>query len=228
MFDPDLLRLLTIEAAGVLDPTELIKAGGLLLIALIVFAESGMFVGFFLPGDTLLLSAGILASQAQLSASITVVIIVIATAAILGDNVGYHIGRIYGRRLFKKKDGLIFRQQYVQQAEAFYEKYGSKTMLVAHFVPIVRTFAPPVAGVAHMNYRQFVIYDAIGDIAWATSITLLGYWFGTKIPGLEDYIHYVLIGIVAITLGPTLYHVGKAVWEKKTGRVTPAEPGQES
>lgn len=228
MFDADLLRMLTIEAAGVLDPTELIKAGGLLLIALIVFAESGMFVGFFLPGDTLLLSAGILASQAQLSASITVVILVIATAAILGDNVGYHIGRIYGRRLFKKKDGLIFRQAYVQRAEAFYEKYGSKTMLVAHFVPIVRTFAPPVAGVARMNYRQFVIYDAIGDIAWATSITLLGYWFGTKIPGLEDYIHYVLIGIVVITLGPTLYHVGKAVWEKKTGRIKPAEPGQES
>lgn len=219
MLDAVIVNVLTYAAAGVLDPTELIKAGGLLLIALIVFAESGMFVGFFLPGDTLLLSAGILASQSQLSASITVVIVVIAVAAILGDNVGYHIGRIYGRRLFKKKDGLVFRQEYVQRAEGFYEKYGSKTMLVAHFIPIVRTFAPPVAGVAHMNYRQFFIFDAIGDIAWATSITLVGYWFGTKVPGLEDYIHYVLIGIVLITLGPTLYHVGKAIWEKKTGRV---------
>ena len=230
MLVSELLQILTFAAAGVFDPTELIKTGGLLLIALIVFAESGMFVGFFLPGDTLLLSAGILASQEQLSASVVVVIIVIAVAAILGDNVGYHIGRIYGRRLFKKKDGLIFRQEYVQRAEGFYEKYGSKTMLVAHFIPIVRTFAPPVAGVARMNYRQFFIYDAIGDIAWATSITLVGYWFGTKVPGLEDYIHYVLIGIVLITLGPTLYHLAKAIWEKKTGRVDgpPGKPGPEN
>lgn len=230
MLISELLQILTFAAAGVFDPTELIKTGGLLLIALIVFAESGMFVGFFLPGDTLLLSAGILASQEQLSASVVVVIIVIAVAAILGDNVGYHIGRIYGRRLFKKKDGLIFRQEYVQRAEGFYEKYGSKTMLVAHFIPIVRTFAPPVAGVARMNYRQFFIYDAIGDIAWATSITLVGYWFGTKVPGLEGYIHYVLIGIVLITLGPTLYHLAKAIWEKKTGRVDgpPGKPGPEN
>lgn len=218
MFDAELFYVLNNFAVG-FDPQELIKAGGLLLIALIVFAESGMFVGFFLPGDTLLLSAGILASTGQFDTNIYLVIAVIAFAAILGDNVGYHIGKRYGRRLFRKKDGLVFRQQYVQQAEAFYEKHGSKTMLLAHFVPIVRTFAPPVAGVAHMNYKQFFIYDAIGDIAWATSITLLGYWFGSRVPGLEDYIYYVLIGVIVITLGPTIYHVGKAIWEKKSGRL---------
>lgn len=218
MFDAEFLHLVTNFAVG-LDPQELIKAGGLLIIALIVFAESGMFVGFFLPGDTLLLSAGILASTGQFSTSIYLVIAVIAIAAIIGDNVGYHIGKRYGRRLFRKKDGLVFRHQYVEQAEAFYEKHGSKTMLLAHFVPVVRTFAPPVAGVAHMNYKQFFIYDAIGDTAWAASVTLLGYWFGSKVPGLENYIHYVLLGVVIITLGPTVYHVAKAIWEKKTGKL---------
>jgi membrane-associated protein len=195
---------------------EIIAAGGLLLIALIIFAESGMFVGFFFPGDTLLLSAGIFAAAGKLSLPVTIA--VIAVAAIVGDNTGYHIGRLYGRRLFRKPDGLVFRQQYVKRAEAFYEKHGSKTMLLAHFVPIVRTFAPPVAGIAKMNYKQFVIYDAIGDIAWAFSITLVGYWFGSKIPHLEEYILLVLAGVMVITLGPTIYHLLKAITARGRNR----------
>lgn len=197
------------------DVTQLIEAGGLLLIALIVFAESGMFVGFFFPGDTLLLTAGIFAAQGKLS--IVTVIIVIALAAIIGDNIGYHIGKRYGRRLFSKPDGLIFRQAYVQRAEKFYERFGARMMLIAHFVPIVRTFAPPVAGVAHMDYRKFVIYDAIGIIAWATGVTLIGYWFGTKIPDIDHYILYAVLGVMLITLGPTIYHVIKAILERKRG-----------
>jgi membrane-associated protein len=195
------------------DVSHLIEAGGLLLIAAIVFGESGMFIGFFFPGDTLLLTAGIFAAQGKLS--LAAVIIVIALAAIAGDNVGYHIGKRYGRRLFNKPDGLIFRQEYVQRAEKFYERFGSRTMLIAHFVPIVRTFVPPVAGVAHMNYKQFVIYDAIGNITWATSITMIGYWFGTKIPNIDHYIVFAVVAVMAITLGPTLYHVIKAVLEKR-------------
>lgn len=196
------------------DVTQIVQTGGLLLIAAMIFAESGMFVGFFFPGDTLLLTAGIFAAQGKLS--LVSVIAVVAIAAIIGDNVGYHIGKRYGRQLFKKPDGIIFRQEYVQRSEDFYEKWGSKTMLIAHFVPVVRTFAPAVAGVGKMNYKQFVIFDAIGDLAWAISITLVGYWFGTKIPNIDHYIVLAVMAVVLITLGPTVYHLIRALLEKRS------------
>ncbi len=177
------------------------------MLALIIFAESGMMVGFFFPGDTLLFSAGILAAAGHLPIIWTVV--VIALAAIIGDNTGYHIGKHLGPRLFKKEDGLIFRKDLITKTEQFYEKHGSKTMLIAHFVPVVRSFAPVTAGAGKMNYKQFVVYDAIGDIAWAASITLLGFFLGSRIPGVEKMIEPVLLGIVAITLIPTLYHAFK-------------------
>lgn len=195
------------------DINHIIQAGGLLLIGLIIFAESGMFVGFFFPGDTVLLSAGVFAAAGKLN--LVSIIIVVAIAAILGDNTGYHIGKRYGRKLFKKKDGIVFKQQYVQQAEIFYEKYGSKTMLFAHFVPVVRTFAPPVAGVGKMKYKDFVIFDAIGDIFWAIIVTLVGYWFGSKIHNLDHYILLAVAAVVILTLGPTFYHIGKALLEKR-------------
>jgi membrane-associated protein len=198
-----------------LDVSHIIQAGGLLLIAAIIFGESGMFIGFFFPGDTLLLTAGIFAAQGKLP--LAWAIIVIAAAAIAGDNVGYHIGKRYGRRLFRKPDGVIFRQEYVQRAEKFYERFGSRTMLISHFVPVVRTFVPPVAGVAKMNYKQFVIFDAIGDTAWATIVTLIGYWFGTKIPNIDHYILLAVLAVMVITLGPALYHVAKALLEKRRG-----------
>jgi membrane-associated protein len=189
------------------DVTHIIQAGGLLLIAAIIFGESGMMIGFFFPGDTLLFSAGILAATGKLS--IIATLCVIAAAAIIGDNVGYHIGRSLGPRLFRKKDGLVFRHEYIERAERFYEKYGSKTMLVAHFVPVVRAFAPVTAGAGKMPYKLFVIFDAIGDIAWTLVITLLGYYLGHRIPGIEKLIEPVLIFIVLIFFVPTLYHVLK-------------------
>jgi membrane-associated protein len=195
------------------DVTHIIQAGGLLLIGAVIFGESGMFIGFFFPGDTLLLSAGVFAGQGKLS--LAAIFVVVSLAAIAGDNTGYHIGKRYGRRLFRKPDGLVFRQAYVQQAEAFYEKYGSKTMLVAHFIPVVRTFAPAVAGVARMKYKQFVIFDAIGDTAWAIIVTLIGYWFGTKIPNIDRYIVLAVVAVMLITLGPTFYHITKAILEKR-------------
>jgi membrane-associated protein len=189
------------------DVSHLIQAGGLLLIAAIIFGESGMFIGFFFPGDTLLLSAGIFASQGKLPLALT--IFVIAAAAIAGDNTGYMIGKKFGTRLFRKKDGLVFRQEYVQKAEKFFEVYGSKTMLVAHFVPVVRTFAPIVAGVGKMTHNRFFIYDAIGDAAWAVIVTLLGYWVGSRIPNLDHYILPAFGVIVIATFGPTIYHILK-------------------
>jgi len=188
-----------------LDVTSLIQSGGLLVIALIVYAESGMMVGFFLPGDTLLLSAGVLAASGQFPIELTVA--VIALAAVLGDNTGYIIGKTAGRRLFRKKDGIVFRQEYVQKAEKFYEKHGAKTLLVAHYVPIVRSFAPLVAGIGHMNRAKFFIYDFVGASSWAVLITLLGYWFGSRIPHLEQYIPIVMLLIVTISFGPIVWHI---------------------
>jgi len=195
------------------DVNHILQSGSLLLIGALIFGESGMFIGFFFPGDTLLLSAGIFAGQGKLS--LAAIFVVVSLAAIAGDNTGYHIGKRYGRRLFRKPDGLVFRQAYVQQAEAFYEKYGSKTMLFAHFIPVVRTFAPAVAGVARMRWAKFAFFDAIGDVAWAVIVTLIGYWFGTKIPNIDHYILFAVSAVVIITLGPTFYHLAKALIEKR-------------
>lgn len=192
---------------------HIIQTGGLLLIAAIIFAESGMFIGFFFPGDTLLLSAGVFAAAGKLS--LLGVLIVVPLAAILGDNTGYHIGRRYGRRLFRKPDGIVFKQSHVRKAELFYERYGSKTMLFAHFIPVVRTFAPAVAGVGKMSYKQFFIFDAIGDTAWGVTVTLVGYWFGSKIPNLDHYILLAVVAVVVFTLGPTFYQLAKALLDKR-------------
>ncbi len=188
-----------------MDTGHIIQSGGLLAIAAIIFAESGMMLGFFLPGDTLLISAGLLAAEGKLP--IAMLIAVVALAAILGDNTGFTIGRTMGPRLFHKKDGVLFRHEYVIRAEAFFEKHGSKTMLLAHFIPIIRSFAPLVAGVAKMSRLQFFIFDAIGDITWAVLTTLLGYWFGRRIPNLDHYILPVFVIIVVVSFGPTLWHL---------------------
>jgi membrane-associated protein len=178
---------------------------GLTIIGGIVFAESGLLVGFFLPGDTLLLTAGAFAAQGKLPLALTLVII--AIAAIAGDNIGYVIGKTAGKRLFRKEDGIVFRHEYVVRAEKFYERFGSKTMLLAHFVPIIRTFAPIVAGIGRMNRIQFVIFDAIGDTSWAIIVTMLGYLFGKKIPNID---HYFLLAVAAATIftfGPVVWHL---------------------
>jgi membrane-associated protein len=189
------------------DVTQIVQSGGLLLIAIIIFLESGMMVGFFLPGDTLLFSAGILAAAGHLP--IIPAIAIIALAAIAGDNTGYHIGRKLGPRLFRKEDGIIFRKDLILKAEKFYEKYGTKTMLIAHFIPVVRSFVPVAAGAGKMDYKRFVIFDAIGDILWATSITLLGYFVGSRIPGVQNYVEPILLIIILATLLPTIYHAMK-------------------
>lgn len=186
------------------DVNHIVETGGLLIIAAIIFAESGMMVGFFFPGDTLLLSAGVLAAGDKIPLVATIV--VIALAAIAGDNVGYQIGKHLGKRLFKKKDGLVFRKEYIDKAEVFYEKYGSKAMLLAHFFPVIRSFAPVTAGAANMPRRLFFVYDAIGDIAWATLITLFGYIVGSKVPGVDKYVEPLLLGIMALFLGIVVFH----------------------
>jgi membrane-associated protein len=192
---------------------SLIQTGGLLLIALIIFGESGMFIGFFFPGDTLLLSAGIFAAQGKLD--LATLLPTVALAAIIGDNIGYLIGKHYGRHLFDKPNSIVFRREYLRQSEDFFAKYGSRAMLIAHFVPVVRTFAPAAAGISRMNHKQFFVYDAIGDTVWAVLVTMIGYWFGQRIPNIDHYILLAVVAVMAITLGPALYHLTKAIMLKR-------------
>lgn len=190
---------------GVFDVHTLIESGGILLISLIVFAESGLLVGFFLPGDTLLFAAGLAASQGELSLPILIVAVVVA--AVFGDNVGYSIGRRAGHRIFRKKDGILFRQEYLDKAEKFYELHGGKTIILARFVPIVRTFAPVVAGAGKMSRQRFMFFNVFGGMLWGAGMPLLGYWVGNRIPGLDKYIEYVLLGVVAISIGLALLNL---------------------
>lgn len=200
------------------DIEAIIRAGGILLVSLIVFAESGLLVGFFLPGDTLLFGAGLAASQGQLS--LPWLIAAVVTAAVIGDNVGYSIGRRTGHRIFKKKDGIVFRQEYLEKAETFYEKHGGKTIIIARFVPIVRTFAPVVAGASKMPRKKFFFYNVVGGILWGAGMPLLGYYVGNRIPGLDHYIDYVILGVVLLSL---LLAFGHMLKDPQTRRLLSAK-----
>jgi membrane-associated protein len=196
-----------------LDVTHVIQSGGLLLLGVFLYAEVGLFLGFFLPGDTLLIAAGIYAKQGKLS--IAAVLGVAAFAAIAGDSTAYFIGHTLGSRVFRNKDSVLFPPEHVQKAEVFYEKYGPKTLLVAHFIPVVRTLTPLLAGVGKMPYRRFVKFNAIGDSAWAVVVSLVGYYVGSRIPNVDNYILLVLAGVIVITVSPTLYHVIRMIMKKR-------------
>ncbi|MCA9333142.1 VTT domain-containing protein [Candidatus Saccharibacteria bacterium] len=192
------------------DVNSIIQSGGILFVAFVIFAESGLLIGFWLPGDTLLLGAGIIAAQGEIS--LLWLIFAIVAAAILGDNVGYSIGRRTGHKIFKKDDGIFFQKEHVIRAEKFYEDHGGKTIILARFIPIVRTFAPLVAGVGKMKRQRFMLFNVIGALLWGAGVTLIGYWFGSKIPHLEEYVHYVILGVVLISILSSLIHILK---EKK-------------
>ncbi len=194
------------------DVNHIIQSGGLLLLGGFLFAEVGLFLGFFLPGDTLLIAAGVYAKQGKLS--IAMVLIVAALAAIAGDNTAYLIGRKLGPRIFRNKDSLLFQPDHVAKAEVFYEKHGSKTVLIAHFIPVIRTFTPLLAGVASMPYKKYLTFDAIGDTCWAVIVTLLGYYVGSRIPNIDHYVLIAVAAVVIITLSPTLYHIANITLKK--------------
>lgn len=189
------------------DIEQIVSAGGILLISLIVFAESGLLIGFFLPGDTLLFGAGLAASQGRFS--VLALMACVIAAAIIGDNVGYTIGRRAGPRIFKKKDGILFRQEYIQKSEAFYEKHGGKTIILARFTPIVRTFAPVVAGASKMPRERFMFFNVVGGVLWGGGMSLLGYLVGGRIPGLDHYIEKVIIGVMVLSIALAFGHLLK-------------------
>lgn len=190
---------------AVFDINSLLTNGGLLVIGLIIFGESGLLIGFFFPGDTLLISAGVFAASGKLP--LAAVIVVASIAAVAGDNIGYHIGRLAGPKLFTKKDSLLFRREYLTKAHRFFERYGARSMLIAHFIPVVRTFLPVVAGAGKMPHIKFSLFDAIGDCAWAIAVTLLGYYVGSHIPGLDHYILLLVAAAVVISFAPVIWHL---------------------
>ncbi|MBF8280667.1 MAG: hypothetical protein HW383_440 [Candidatus Magasanikbacteria bacterium] len=189
------------------DLVNLIKTVGYLGIFGIVFAESGLLIGFFLPGDSLLFTAGFLASQNVLNIWVTVIGAFIC--AVAGDSVGYSIGRRLGPALFKREDSLFFHKDHLARAQKFYERHGGKTIILARFMPIVRTFAPVIAGVGRMRYAAFLTYNVIGGGLWAIGITLLGYFLGSVVPGIDKYLAPIIILIILLSIAPSVIHILK-------------------
>src|SRR5579862_5276111 len=191
-----------------LNVKGLIEWGGTLLVCVIVFIETGFFVGFFLPGDSLLVTAGVFAATGRLH--VGELLLLVPFCAIAGDQIGYWIGRQAGQALYRREDSLIFRKRHLERAKKFYEKYGGKTVILARFVPIIRTFCPPVAGAAKMSYSRYLLYDMFGGFLWVWSMTLLGYTLGRSVPNIDKRIHIVIAAVVIASLLPAAYSAWKA------------------
>jgi membrane-associated protein len=181
---------------------ELIRWGGYSVLVAIVFAETGLLAGFFLPGDSLLVTAGLIASAADGPVNIGLLIVLLSVAAIAGDSTGYAIGYHLGPRIFKREDSRFFHRDHLVRTQRFYEKYGAKTIVLARFVPIIRTFAPTVAGAGRMRYRTFLTFNVAGGIGWVLSMTLAGYFLGRSIPGIERYLHWVIGFVIILSFLP--------------------------
>jgi membrane-associated protein len=184
------------------DVQGLVQWGGMFIVCTIVFVETGLFVGFFLPGDSLLVTAGIFAATGHLK--IAWLLGLVTFCAIAGDQLGYWIGRKAGQALYKREDSLIFKRRHLERARAFYDRYGGKTVVLARFVPIVRTFASPVAGAAQMKYGRFVSYDLCGGFLWVWGMTLIGYFLGSSVPNVDKNIHIVVAIVVFLSIVPVI------------------------
>jgi membrane-associated protein len=209
-----------LAAGGFLDPKSLIDDVGLWGVFAVVFAESGLLVGFFLPGDSLLFTAGFLASgpssvDEALHLPLGFLLIGTFLAAVAGDQVGYLLGRRAGPAIFRRPNSRFFKQENVEKAHAFFDKYGAKTIVLARFVPIVRTFAPVVAGVSRMNYRTFVTFNVVGGFLWAVGVTLLGYFLG-QVDVIEENLELAILTVVAISLLP----IARELWLSRRHRRT--------
>jgi membrane-associated protein len=203
-----------------LDPEFLITTFGFIGVLAIVFAESGLLVGFFLPGDSLLFTTGLLLSSdgpVRIDLPLGWAILAIVVAAIAGDQVGYAIGSKAGPAIFNRPDSRLFKQEYVDKAYSFFDRYGGRTIVLARFVPIVRTFAPVVAGVGKMRYRTFVSYNVIGGVLWGAGVTTLGYFLG-QIEFVRQNIEYILIGIVLLSVIPIVVELMRARSRRRDSR----------
>ena len=187
------------------NPQSLVEVAGYVGLTAIVFAETGLLFGFFLPGDSLLFAAGLFAAQGSPDFQVVPLLGLLTAAAIVGDGVGYAIGRKAGPFLYQKKESFFFRRSHLIQAKEFYELHGGKTIVLARFIPIVRTFAPTVAGIAHMPYARFAAFNVTGGFLWVWSLVLGGYYLGLAIPNLNDYIHFILGFIILVSVAPVAF-----------------------
>jgi membrane-associated protein len=188
--------------------SEIIRFGGLMLLILIVFAETGLLIGFFLPGDSLLVTAGFLAATTDIL-DIWSVLITLSAAAIIGDSTGYYIGKKAGAALYNRPQSRFFHRERLLTTKAFYEKYGGMTIILARCMPFARTFAPVVAGIAEMDYRKFVTFNIVGGIGWVVSMSLLGYFFG-QIPFVKQHIEKAIVLIIVLSIAPVAVHAWKS------------------
>lgn len=186
----------------------LVAWGGPTLVCAIIFVETGLFVGFFLPGDSLLVTAGILAGQQLIP--LRWMLLPGILCAIAGDQLGYWIGRSAGPALYRRENSFFFRRSHLQRAHEFYEKYGGRAVILARFVPIVRTFCPPVAGAAAMRYSTYLMYDIFGGTLWISSMLLGGYLAGSKIPNIGKYLHFIIAGIIFLSILPPIISILRA------------------
>jgi membrane-associated protein len=191
--------------SGLLDPTHLINTFGLIGIMVVLFAECGLLVGFFLPGDSLLFTAGLLAAGG-LIAPLWVLLIALPAAAIAGNLAGYWIGRKAGPAVFNKPNSRLFKAEYVDRSQRFFDRNGARTILLARFVPIVRTFATVMAGASRMDFRRYAVYSVIGGVVWAGGLTLVGHWLG-QVAVVRDHVELFVLGIVALSLVPVAIEV---------------------
>jgi membrane-associated protein len=201
-----------------LDPQTLISTFGLIGILVIVFAESGLLIGFFLPGDSLLFTTGLLvADGTYLHQPLWLMCLLVSAAAVAGDQFGYLFGRRFGPSLFRRPDSRLFKQENLTRASEFFAKYGARSIVLARFVPIVRTFTPIVAGASHMHYRTFLFYNVIGGTAWGSGVTILGYFLG-QVTFVKSNIELILVAIVAISLIPIAIELLRARRKKSPRR----------
>ena len=200
------------------DISGIIQWGGLFIICAIIFAETGLLAGFFLPGDSLLVTAGIFAAAGHLN--IIYLLIFVTLSAIIGDQVGYYIGHKAGKFLFTKKESSLFKTEYLEKAKKFYEKYGPKTIVLARFVPIIRTFAPAIAGATNMEYKKFIFYNIFGGILWSFTTILGGYFLGSLIPDIEKKLHIVIGIVIIVSFIPIIIEYLKYRKENKPQPIT--------
>ena len=199
------------------DVQQLVRAGGYIGLTAIIFAETGLLVGFFLPGDSLLVTAGLLSTQPQFGLNMWYLGLLLTAAAIVGNTVGYAIGRYTGPKLFNKDDSLLFKKKHLFRAQEFYQKHGGKTLIIARFMPIVRTFVPVVAGMAQMPMRSYQMYNVIGAVLWIWLMLFAGYFLGRFIPGVEQHIEKVILAVIFVSLLP-----GIISWQRERMRARAA------
>lgn len=198
------------------DLPALVQWAGYVGLTIIIFAETGLLVGFFLPGDSLLVTAGLLAADPAFGLNVWLLGLILTVAAIVGDTVGYHVGKATGPRIFTRENSLFFHKDHLLKAQAFYEKHGGKTIIIARFMPIVRTFAPVVAGVGQMRYASFLAYNVVGGVLWIWSMLITGYVLAKTVPGVAKHVEKVILVVVFLSILP-----GIIAWWRNRG--TPAK-----